>query len=119
MNSKDIKMPAPLPPAKMIPENKETMREWASVNEKAVLQRTVRQETTMAKAGTLPELFCHQELKPTDANEDIECNSDDLGNNANENLEYDADEGCLDNFDEEVEISKEANFLGGQNFEIR
>ena len=68
----------------------------------------------MSKAGTLPESSYHQELKATDANEDIECNSNDPGNNENENLEYDRDgslEDCLDNFDEEVEISKEATFL--------
>ena len=59
------------------------MQEWASVNGKAVRQRTVRQETTMAEAGTLPESFYHQKLKITDANEDIECNSDDPGNNEN------------------------------------
>ena len=80
-------------------------------------KRTVHQETTMAKTGTLPESFYHQELKPTDANEDVEWNSDDLGNNENENLEYDTDdslEDCLDNLDEEVEISKKANFLVGR-----
>ena len=54
INSRNIKMPAPLSPAKMTVENKETMREWASANGKAVRQRTVRQETTVAKAGTLP-----------------------------------------------------------------
>ena len=78
INFKDIKMPAPLPPAKMTAENKETMWGWASVNGQAVRQSTVRQETTMAKVGTLPESCYHQELKPTDANEDIESNSDDL-----------------------------------------
>ena len=82
----------------------------------------MRQETTMAKAGTLPESFYHQELKPDDANEDAECYSDDPGNNENENLEYDTDDSldndCLDNFNEEVEISR-GSFLGGQNFEIR
>ena len=96
-------MPAALAPAKMTAENKKTMQEWASVNGKAVRQRTVRQETTMVKAGTLPETFYHQELKTIDANEDIECNSDDPGNNENEYLEYDTDdslEDCLDNFDE-------------------
>ena len=41
------------------------------------------QEATMAKAGTLPESFYHQELKPTDANEDIKCNFDDPGTNKN------------------------------------
>ena len=32
----------------------ESMLEWAANNGKAVRQRTVRQETTMFKAGTLP-----------------------------------------------------------------
>ena len=94
-------------------ENKETMQQCASANGKAVRQRTVRQETTMAKAGTLTESCYHQELKPTD----IECNSDDPGNNENENLEYDTDdslEGCLEKFDEEVEISKETTFFAGR-----
>ena len=41
----------------------------------------------MAKGATLPESFYHQELKPTDANEDVECYSDDPGNNEFEILE--------------------------------
>ena len=63
----------------------------------------------MARERTLPESCYHQELKPTDANEDTECNSDGPGNNENEHLEYDTDdrlEDCLDNFDEEHDISK-------------
>ena len=55
--------------------------------------------------------------KTPDANEDIECNFDDPGNNENENWEYvtnDSLEECLDNFDEEVENSKEATFLVGR-----
>ena len=94
-------------------ENKETMRQWVSLNGKAVRQRTVREETTMAKAVTLTEFCYHQELKP----EDIEYNSDDPGNNENEKLEYDTDDGledCLENFEEEVDISKEITFLAGR-----
>ena len=71
INFKDIKMPAPLPSAKMTAENKETMWEWASANRNAVRQRAMRQETIMAKAGALPESCYHHELKPTDANEKI------------------------------------------------
>ena len=63
-------------------------------------------------------VLCYrQELKSTDANQDTECNSDDPGKNKNENLDYDTDdtlEDCLDNFDEEVEISKEGTFLVGK-----
>ena len=110
-------MPAPLTLAKMAAGNKETVQGWASVNGKAVRQRTVGQETAMAKAGTLTESSYHQELKPADSNEDIECKSDDPGNNENENLEYDTDnslEYCLSNFDEDIKISKEATFLVGR-----
>ena len=89
-------MPASLPSAKMTAENKETMREWASVNRKALRKRTEHQETTMAKAGTLPESWYDQELKHTDANEGNECNSDDPGNNENENLEYETDDSLED-----------------------
>ena len=35
-------------------ESQEYMREWARDNGKSVRQRTVRQETTKGKAGTLP-----------------------------------------------------------------
>ena len=66
-----MKMPAPSPPAKTTGENKEIMREWTSVNGRAARQTTVRQEATMAKTGTLPESFYHQELKSTDANENV------------------------------------------------
>ncbi|CAB3986822.1 Hypothetical predicted protein [Paramuricea clavata] len=38
----------------MSDENQEYMREWARDNGKSVRQRTVRQETTKYKAGTLP-----------------------------------------------------------------
>ena len=35
-------------------KDQERMREWAHNNGKSVRQRTVRQETTKYKAGTLP-----------------------------------------------------------------
>ena len=43
---------------------KREMREWASLNGQVVRQRSGRQETTMARAGTLPENAYHQELVP-------------------------------------------------------
>eukprot|EP00795_Rhopilema_esculentum_P010574 gene10574-19309_t len=52
---KNSVFPAPLPAISMMPDDKISMREWASVNGQVVRQRTVRQETTMAKAGTIPE----------------------------------------------------------------
>jgi hypothetical protein len=50
----DIPFLPPLPPIEMSDENQEYMREWARDNGKSVRQRTVRQETTKYKAGTLP-----------------------------------------------------------------
>ena len=111
---KDIKMPAPLSPARMTAESKETMRERESVNGK----EATTPRSNYGKAGTLPESCYHQELKPTYANEDIKCNFDYPRTNKNQNLEDDTDnslEGCLDNIDEEVEISKEETFLVGRS----
>lgn len=42
------------PARKLNDRERESMLEWAANNGKAVRQRTVRQETTMFKAGTLP-----------------------------------------------------------------
>lgn len=39
----------------MSDEERFEMREWASMNGAVARQRSTRQETTMAKAGTLPE----------------------------------------------------------------
>ena len=63
---KDLSFPKPLPPAKLNGEDRLTMREWSSINGAVVRQRSVRQETTMAKAGTLPEAYYHEDLLPAD-----------------------------------------------------
>ena len=48
---------ASLPAFEMPQAGYELMRNWASSYEAAVRQLTVRQETTMAKHGTLPEFY--------------------------------------------------------------
>lgn len=45
-------------------DQKQEMREWASINGAVVRQRTCRQETTMARAGTLPQNAYFEELVP-------------------------------------------------------
>ena len=50
----DIPFLLPVPTVQMDGEDQERMREWARNNGKSVRQRTVRQETTKYKAGTLP-----------------------------------------------------------------
>ena len=47
----------PLPIVQMSKADCDIMRDWASAYGAAVRQRTVRQETTMAKHGTLPEFM--------------------------------------------------------------
>ena len=50
----DIPLLAPLPAVSMSDVHQDFMREWARNNGKTVRQRTVRQETTKYKSGTLP-----------------------------------------------------------------
>ena len=92
------------------------MQERATVNGKAVRKRTVHQETTITKAGALLESFYRQELKSTDANEEIECNSDDPENNETkiQNVTQTTVQTTL------MKKSKfqKRNFLGGQNLEV-
>ena len=52
-------MSPPILPSKAVPSSitvsdEETLRTWVNPYTRAVRQRTVRQETTMAKTGTLP-----------------------------------------------------------------
>ncbi|KAK2550948.1 hypothetical protein P5673_028331 [Acropora cervicornis] len=51
------------PPANvdMRPADCDILRDWASSYGAAVRQRTVRQETTMARHGTLPEFMHHRQ----------------------------------------------------------
>ncbi len=60
----DLKFPKPTSAASLPNDDKELMREWASVNGAVVRQRSGRQETTMAKAGTLPEGSFNADLTP-------------------------------------------------------
>ena len=52
----------PLPIVDMSKANCDIMCNWASAYGAAVRQRTVRQETTMAKHGNLPEFICQSQL---------------------------------------------------------
>ena len=107
-----MKVPAPLRTTKICQENKETMSEWPSVNGNAVREINVHQET-MTNSGTTPESCYHQELKPSDVNEDGKPNSDDPGDGKNYNngkFEYGA-EDSLDNDSEEAETAKKTMFL--------
>ena len=39
------------------------MQEWARAHGSSVRQRSVRQETTMARAGMLPDYLCQKEIQ--------------------------------------------------------
>jgi hypothetical protein len=76
----------PADPRQLEDDKKVLTREWASLNGAVVRQRSVRQETTMAKPGTLPEGSYEVELVPNTASD-----SDPAENN-DEILHYDDDE---------------------------
>ena len=56
----------PLPVAEMSQADCDLLRNWASSYGAAVRQRTVRQETTMAKHGTLPEFIYQRQCVTSD-----------------------------------------------------
>ena len=76
----------------------DTLRDWASSSEAAVRQRRVRQETTMARHGTLPEFMyqrqCEISGKPGSLTFDKQ------GNTAAASRENDLDEDEEDDFGE-------------------
>ena len=59
----EIMLPKPLPPKQIGNDNCNLLREWAAVNGAAMKQRTVRQETTMARSGTLPDACYHNGIR--------------------------------------------------------
>ena len=73
-------------------DQKREMREWASANGAVVRQQSCRQETTMSKAGTLPENAYFEEFTPISSNQ---------GKNPNEQpVEEELNEG-----EDDVEVS--------------
>lgn len=54
----------PLPAVPMTPQCVQVMRDWAQTFGATVRQRSVRQETTMARAGTLPSYLYQREVRP-------------------------------------------------------
>ena len=80
------------------------LRNWASAYGAAVRQRTVRQETTMAKHGTLPEYLYQRHLE--------------VGDKVNLNFGVDEDEGPHEDLNER-EVSEEASVSseGQQEFD--
>ena len=96
-----------------------TMREWAHTYGAAVRQRTVRQETTMAKAGTLPAYLYQQEVQPgeriafLDGVEEPEQEEIEYDPPTSEDEQYDEVENNEHSNDDDNIDSREADFLLG------
>ena len=60
------------------------MREWASVNGAVARERSCRQETTMARAGTPPENAYFEELTPISSNQVTNTNEQSVEEELNE-----------------------------------
>jgi len=104
--------PGSQPAVEMSQANCDLMRNWASSFGAAVGQRTVRQETTMATHGTLPEFMYQRRCVISD--EPLELTTLPSGQNSEESTldhlnEEVNDEEIADEFDpnsdEEVELS--------------
>lgn len=130
----DMPVMQPLPPVPMTSQCVQSMRDWAQTFGAAVRQRSVRQETTMARAGTLPSYLYQREVQPGESVslEDLEHSISEeqqgiqVGETEDEDgiLEYDsssdeeAEEGTLpsnsDVADDDIgSLDREANFLLG------
>ena len=84
------------------PDKKREMREWTSSNGAAVRQRSGRQETTIARSGTLPKNADYEELKPI-SNVDKECIDEHESDSGI--LQYDSDEASVESEESDNEES--------------
>ena len=108
--------------SKLSSEEKREMREWASSNGAVVRQRSGRQETTMARSGTLPENAYFEELQPFTQNNIQQLDETDMEiSSETESLEYesdqttgnDSDEGSIETPGRIFQTANEATFLIG------
>ena len=115
----------PLPPVPMAPQGVHRIRDWAQTLGAAVCQRSVKQETTMARAGTLPSYLYQREiqrgesfsLERSDLEEQQEKDEEEDGM-----LEYDSPRSDEESAHDETacdvggipSLEREANFLFGR-----
>lgn len=96
----------PLPTVARNQNEIDALREWASTYGAAVRQRTVRQETTMAKHGTLPEFMYQRQCaileKPVNLAFDQEPSDEDL--NDCDDDEVDEPDTFDESSDEDVDV---------------
>ena len=113
----------------MSDEERFEMREWASMNGAVVRQRSTRQETTVAKAGTLPEAAYWSVLQPSNSALEDPFEDEEMAENGarddndDEGLGFDGDSNSNNESSNEeentgiqsAEIGREATFLIGQS----
>ena len=88
----------PLPIVNMHPADCDALRDWASSFGAAVRQRTVHQETTITRHGTLPE-FMHQRQCEI-SERPVAIAFDEQGNTADAAKENESEEDEADEFDQ-------------------
>ena len=98
----------PLPIVNMRPADCDALRDWASSFGAAVRQRTVRQETTMARHGTLPEFMYQRQCEILER--PVAIAFDEQGNTADAAKENELEEDKADEFDQssDEEVSEDS-----------
>ena len=101
----------PLPIVNMRPADCDALRDWASSFGAAVRQRTVRQETTMARHGTLPEFMYERQFEILER--PVATAFYEQGNTADAAKETELEEDEADEFDQSSD--KEVSEDGREN----
>lgn len=118
----DVKKDTPqIPVAKLSEKAVEEMRNYASIYGAAVRQRTNRQETTMARHGTMPEMIYQRQLQISEDRVDLALSegleSSEVNENEEEVPEYDSstdeDEEPEDGDSSIPELDRRSTFLLG------
>ncbi len=92
----------PLPIVNICQADIDRLRDWASSYGAAVRQRTVRQETTMARHGTLPEFMYQRQCEISEKPVSIAFDKHDTHAVMEHELEEDQSDGFDESSDEEV-----------------
>ena len=111
----EIPLAPQLSPAVISSQDAQLMKEWAHTFGAAVRQRTVRQETTMARAGTLPSFLYQREIMPgesVDLTGEVHRSEDEDGYETCSSAEEEMDEE--DDSQSVSTLDREANFLLGR-----
>ena len=105
----------PLPIVNMCQADCDSLRDWAASYGAAVRQRTVRQETTMARHGTLPEFMYQRQCEifenPVSIAFDVQ--SDDTSDDAAVN-QLEEEEGDIFDESSDEEVEEDSTLLQGE-----